>query len=135
MTSKPRLPDFKNLSLPESPNYYLVAREGLCNAEVDEESKVYSLSVLELIKCWQDSISQQPRTKLETMAPNHQYTYTQKTKYFGFTDDITVQFYELTENSSTLVIYSRSRVGYFDFWANKIRVKSWLRDLDKSIAS
>jgi uncharacterized protein (DUF1499 family) len=56
-------------------------------------------------------------------------TYVQTSSLFAFPDYISVRFIEIDANSSTLAMFSRSRLGQSDLGVNKKRVASWLAEL------
>lgn len=128
--------DFKNLSLPNKPNHFLVCPADYCNVKANETITPYPVSVTELQSAWQQLVAAQPKTELVNSLPlKNQYQYVQRSKFFGFPDYIDVQFIPLTDNSSTLAIYSRARFGYSDFHVNQQRVKNWLTLLPNYFAT
>lgn len=56
-------------------------------------------------------------------------TYVQSSTLFGFPDYISVRFIEVDATTSTLSVFSRSRLGQSDLGVNKKRVTSWLDQL------
>jgi uncharacterized protein (DUF1499 family) len=53
----------------------------------------------------------------------------------NFPDTISVRFYALEENRSTLAVYSRSHYGYYDLGVNRRRVQSWLLELKQRVSN
>jgi len=56
-------------------------------------------------------------------------TYVQTSGLFAFPDYISVRFIEIDATSSTLAVFSRSRLGQSDLGVNKKRVTAWLDEL------
>ena len=56
-------------------------------------------------------------------------TYVQTSALFAFPDYISVKFIEIDANTSTLAVFSRSRLGKNDLGVNKKRVTAWLDQL------
>lgn len=129
----PQQVNFKTLILPASPNTYLMAPQGYCQAQPHMTSPVFEVSIINLQKAWDRMISLQPRiTKVASDPREYQYTYIQRTKWLRFPDTINVQLIAL-EGRSTLVLYSASKYGYYDFGMNQKRVHLWINQLKKLI--
>ena len=56
-------------------------------------------------------------------------TYVQPSSLFAFPDYISVKFIEIDADTSTLAVFSRSRLGKSDLGVNKKRVTAWLDQL------
>lgn len=127
---------FEDLVLKPSPNQYLVAPEGLCrNATPHRYSKLYDLAAPDLKRVFWTLLAKEPRIEY-TEADNAglRYELIQRSLVFRFPDLITIQFWTRGAETSTLAIYSRSKVGYSDFGVNKRRIDTWLDRLDTRIA-
>lgn len=124
--------DFQQLTLPNTPNYYLSCPAKYCNVTPNQESRIYPISQKILIADWNKAIALQPRVKLISSTAN-QFNYVQRSLIFRFPDYISVRFIEITPQQSTIALYSQSKYGYSDFGVNKKRVISWLQALDKQI--
>ena len=69
---------------------------------------------------------------------SNRYTYVERTPLFRFPDVINVQFVEVDDNSSTLILHSASVYGQSDLGKNKERVTemlSALSDLPKALTA
>jgi len=122
--------DFKHFKKRESPNDYLVCPSNICEHS-DLKSPEFPFNVQSLIKKWEIMIASQPRIKLIIKdGSKNQWIYVQRTKLFRFPDYITVQFIPLGDNQSTLILYSASKYGYYDFGVNESRVIKWLELLN-----
>ncbi len=128
--------DLQNLTLPTSANYYLVCPKGFCNVQPNEYSQVYNVSAEDLFNAWNQVASKQIYMDITGTIPEKaQYEYVQKSIVFGFPDYITVEFIAISNYSSTLAIYSRSRYGFYDFGVNKKRVQKLLGQLNQVVAN
>lgn len=128
--------DLQNLTLPTSANYYLVCPKGFCNVQPNEYSQVYNVSAEDLFNAWNQVVSKQIYMDITGTIPEKaQYEYVQRSIVFGFPDYITVEFIAISNYSSTLAIYSRSRYGFYDFGVNKKRVQKLLGQLNQVVAN
>ncbi len=122
--------DFTNFTRPSSKNHYLVAPEGLCqNATPDAAAPVFPMELPALYANLVAQIENTPGfVDLVQDAENCRLRFIAKTKLLKFKDDIDVSVLS-APGGATLAIYSRSRVGYGDFGANKKRVEGMLKAL------
>lgn len=135
MADKHSFIDFKQLTKRESPNDYLVCPKGYCKA-ADMLSPTYNVPAHQLQTSWQTMIDKQPRTCLvKKDAALQQFIYEQRSFLFRFPDYITVQFVPMSNDQSSLMIYSASKYGYSDFGVNEKRVTRWLADLKQIISA
>ena len=125
--------DFKSITLPKTPNYFLACPTNYCNVSSQLTSPVFYMPVNELAKAWQQFIHQQPRVQLlKSNESNFQFTYQQRTPYLRFPDFINVQLIAINENQSSIALLSQSKYGYSDLGVNEKRVKQWLNALNKT---
>jgi len=126
--------DFKNLQLPSSPNYYLMCPDNYCAAGAQAKSPAFNMPIERLIAVWQDLMKREPRIQLTAQDEQaYHYQYVQRSFLFRFPDYIDIQFIALSNDKSTLAIYSRSKYGYYDFKVNQKRVERWVSDLIKRL--
>ena len=79
-------------------------------------------------------LAQQPRiTELSTDKALDQYQWIQRSLIFRFPDYVTVRFYVVDADHSTLAMVSHAKYGYSDFGVNEKRVQTWLALLNQSI--
>lgn len=123
--------NFDAMSLPTSPNYYLMCPEKFCSASVKHGiSPVFHRTVQSLQEEWQRLMLRQPRVRyLGRNSENNQWLYVQYSFFWNFPDFIHIRFISLGENQSTLMVMSHSLFGHSDFGVNKKRVESWVGQL------
>lgn len=125
--------DFETLERPGSPNTYLVAPESLCQAaEPDISAPLFDMPPEELSRRLRDIISmREDWTLVHENSALPQFEVVAKTKVFKFKDDISLRVVPAPEapGKSGLALYSRSRVGYYDFGANKKRADALIEEL------
>ena len=124
--------DFQSFELPTSPNSYYVAPAKFSQAVPNQISPTYNMDVASLLKFWQAMLTQQPRVTLLEKS-EYQYSYVQRTKWLRFPDYIDVRFIAISDQQSTIAIFSRSKYGYSDLGVNKKRVTLWLDSLANEI--
>lgn len=109
---------------PDSPNAWLVRPEG-----GDAAAPVYALSADELMDRLRDIALAEPRTT-GTATPGDadrpSQGFVARSRLFGFPDVVVATALPLSDDSSTLAIYSRSVHGYSDMGVNRARVERWL---------
>ena len=133
MVSSPveRVPlDFANLQRTGKPNDYLTCPPGFCRAVADESSPEFEIPVLELKKEWLRVVLRQARMSVVSESDDLQLELEQRSWLLNFPDMITVRFYFLEEQRSTMAVYSRSQYGYSDLGVNRRRVEK-IRELWK----
>lgn len=127
--------DFKTLKRPSSPNTYLVAPEGLCEAsKPDQRSKSMPVAPDHLFKMVLALVEQRKDWNLEESDEEKRtIAFVAVSPIMRYKDDVDVLIMADAsaegKNSSKLAIYSRSRVGYSDMGANKKRVSQLLEGL------
>jgi uncharacterized protein (DUF1499 family) len=132
--SKMSTPHFQHMTLPKTQNYYLVCPEKYCNVTPNRLSPSYPVSAEDLFNDFNQVISEEPRVNFTYSIPEEgQFQLVQKSLILRFPNDIAVQFIALSDNSSTLAIYSQSRYGVYDFGENKRRIDRWLDKLQKKV--
>jgi uncharacterized protein (DUF1499 family) len=119
--------DFDSIPRSRKPNSALAVPAHRGRADADLESPVYAATVEQLRDAVVGVAAHEPRTHLlhldrEAM----QAEFEQSSKILRFPDTITVAFESVDASRSTLSIYSRARLGYYDFGVNRKRVRRWL---------
>ena len=131
-----RFVDWDNLRPADSPNDWLLAPRDSKMPHFDQVSPVFDVAPDILAQAWQSVIADQPRTKIVAVSDDAlRIEAMQESAIFGFVDLISARFSSLPENKSTIAVYSRSTVGYWDFGVNKRRVQDWLEVLGRRIAA
>jgi uncharacterized protein (DUF1499 family) len=128
--------DFANLERSDSPNSWLVAPADFAGGKPDEESPVFDVAPRILAEAWMQVLRAQPRTTITgVFADGLHIEADQKSALFGFVDRISARVLPLAASRSTLIVYSRSQVGYWDLGVNRSRVQQWLADLRARVAN
>jgi hypothetical protein len=123
--------NFKDIKRRNRPNEYLVCPKDFCRRAIpDELSETYDVSSGELFTWFISLIESMPRTTILSKRNRH-LVVEFRSKLFQFSDLVDVLVIPVEADRSTLAIYSRSKLGYYDFNANQKRVKELLRRLDK----
>lgn len=134
-TDRVAFTDFGALQRPDSPNSWLVAPADYPVA-ADEIAPVFPVDGATLGRAWVAVVQAQPRTTvLGLSADGLQVEVEQRSRLFGFVDRISFRAIPLAAQQSTLVAYSRSRVGYWDLGVNRGRLRQWLAALSQRVAS
>ena len=122
---------FKSLKRPPKPNTCLAAPADYClAAEADFAPPVFPATAAALYQSVVDLVSQQKRIEIVKQSEDSlQLRYIAKTALLGFKDDVDIEIIPAGESSTTLAIYSRSRVGYSDLGANRKRVEELIAQL------
>lgn len=111
----------------ESPNDALACPAGLCaGAKVDLVAPVFAVPAERLRAIVAEVATAEPGTALiPTDAESHD-RYLVRTRILRFPDLVDVRIIPRGENESTLALYSRSRIGHWDFGVNRARLERWL---------
>ncbi len=130
---------------PSTPNSYR-AGDGP-EALFDRDVPVYPVDPATLSAAWDRMIQKQPRVDVladdrlpgaGTRVMEGVVTYVQRSAVFGFPDYISVRFVSAGtddgQHSSTLVVFSRSRLGQSDLGVNGKRVNAWLDALEAELS-
>ena len=124
---------FANLERTGRPNDALAAPEGYTASHADVVSPTYRVPAEVLFETAREVLAAEPRTRiLAVFREERQLMLEQRSAVFGFRDNIWVQAVERTDGSS-LLIYSRSNVGYWDLGVNRNRIETWLAAIGKAV--
>jgi len=130
---------FKTLVRPKSPNTYLLAPDGLCEADTpDKTSDIMPVGPDVLFGQVLDLVEGQERWAVETKDETRRLIHFVATsKLMRYKDDVDVLILPVEAGASQeasgsrLAVYSRSRVGHSDLGANRKRVIFMLECLHK----
>ena len=112
-------------------NDALACPAGLCQAGSDQVSQVLDMSVDALVERARERLLREPRSELVAEFPDlHQLVLVQRSAFWGFPDTIRVQAVE-TAAGVSVILYSRSEYGSWDFGVNRARVARWLAILNR----
>jgi uncharacterized protein (DUF1499 family) len=127
--------NWSTLTRHETPNDALVCPASHCpNAKPDAEPKIYSVAPAELLaRLRRIALAEPDTSELSCGADcDHTARILQHTRLMRFPDTIDIAVIAVTDNQSTLAIYSRSLIGRSDFGVNRARIERWLAMLDAS---
>jgi uncharacterized protein (DUF1499 family) len=97
--------DWNVLSPPDRPNNWLLAPESDNLVRRGEVAPIFNVGPEILASTWKKVIEEQPRVQILAVS------------------------IAMPEQRSTLAVYSRSTVGYWDLGVNRRRVQEWVRSL------
>ncbi len=127
-TMKPITVDFKKLSRPDKPNWYLMCPKDFCNTKPDLVSPCFEANEGKLKAAWERVIAKEPR--ISKISETKEVTqYIQRSLVFRFPDYLSVQFIALNSDQSTLALLSFSKYGHSDFGVNKDRVDRLVKNI------
>ena len=114
---------------PSSPNSYRVAPAD-SSIDADAVAPIFQMSASELAATFDRVARDSGNVDVVGGSPESGFvTYVQTSSLFAFPDYISVRFIEIDAGTSTLAVFSRSRLGQSDLGVNKKRVTSWLGQL------
>ncbi len=126
--------NFDHIILPTAPHFYLVCPKEKCDNKQNETSPVFDVSRDKLEQAWLALRFTLPRTRQVAHDKElHQYLYIQRSKMFHFPDYVFLRFVALADNKSSIMMYSYSRYGHYDFGVNKNRLQQWLKLLSDKV--
>lgn len=119
--------DFAALRTADSPNNWLIAPSGFGPARADETAPVFDAPAERVAAIWTRIVEEQPRARVLAVSPDGlRIEAEQKSAVFGFTDRISAQILPVDAARSTIIAYSRARVGYWDLGVNRRRLETWV---------
>jgi uncharacterized protein (DUF1499 family) len=114
---------------PSTPNSYRVAPAG-SGVDADATAPTFEMSVMDLAAKFDRVARDSGSVEVVGGSPESGFvTYVQTSALFAFPDYISVRFIEVDAQTSTLAVFSRSRLGKGDLGVNKRRVTGWLSQL------
>lgn len=121
---------FETLRRRNSPNDALACVPDLCPAKADIVSPIFEGPPRALRRTMREALaSERGLTLVHADDPALTDRYVQRTALLGFPDTIVVRFVARPRDRSTVLIYSRSKLGWSDLGANRARVGRWLSRL------
>jgi uncharacterized protein (DUF1499 family) len=123
--------DFARLERRGSPNDALACPEGFCGgARAEIPSPVFAMDARALAAAMERALASESRLeRVAVDAAAGTARYVQRTPLLGFPDTIELRYLDLPGGGSSLVIYSRSKLGHSDLGANRARIERWLARL------
>jgi len=127
--------DFEALTVTPGPNHYLACPEDYCPmATPDQITEVYPITVDVLSQRFFNFVDGLPRVDLKPGGmdiPNRQFEYLAYNGSNPFPDVVTVRFFDLGGNRSSVAIYSRTLKGEDLSDTNQKLVSRWLRAMEE----
>ncbi|HWK47222.1 MAG TPA: DUF1499 domain-containing protein [Stellaceae bacterium] len=122
----PIVQSFGDFKPPPGTAHYLACPVNYCVRPVDAETPILPLNADKMRAVVRKVIDAQPRTTLiESQNEGLKLRYQQRSSVFGFTDTVTIDIVDVSEDESGIAIYSQSDAGSQDFGANHKRVDDW----------
>lgn len=121
---------FETLRRRSSPNDALVCAPDLCPAKADIVPPEYQGPPEALRRAMREALASERGLALvhvDDAALTDRYV--QRTELLGFPDTIVIRFVARPRDRSTVLIYSRSKLGWSDLGTNRARVVRWLSRL------
>ncbi|MEM6748692.1 MAG: DUF1499 domain-containing protein [Pseudomonadota bacterium] len=134
---EPVMIDFSTLEVPSSPNTWVIAPEGyLTTAEADVTAPVFDQAPSEVFAALVKIVEDTPRrSAIDADTETLHLSYVARVAFTLFLDDVDIAVLETEDGGSTLVAYSRSRVGYSDFGVNERRLTELMGKLKTALAA
>ena len=120
----------------KKPNQYLVCPQNYCAHKPNRIAPVFNIPAKQLARAFEAMVQKQvPKvSRIDERDGGMQITYLQRSPVLQFPDGITVRFIPLSDKTSTLAIYSRSKYGRKDLGMNPARVILWLEALEEQVS-
>jgi len=122
--------DLSNFSRAKTSNHYFIAPEGWSTSSPDDDCPGYGADWRTVLDALREVALSERRTQVvDNDLVHRRIQFCQRSLVFGFPDDIKVEAILLSDYSTKLAIYSKSRYGVRDFGVNQQRVNRWLAAL------
>jgi uncharacterized protein (DUF1499 family) len=125
--------DLRTVERTAAPHDALACPPGVCTGRADFESPVFEVDATHLLARAADVILKEPRT--ERVASDDalgQLVFVQRSRVFRFPDTVRVQAVAV-DGGTSVILYSRSNVGYWDMGVNRARLRDWLAKLSRAM--
>ncbi len=114
---------------PSTPNSYRVAPADAV-VDADAVAPTFEMSATDLAAKFDRVARDSGNVDVVGGSPEGGFvTYVQTSSLFAFPDYISVRFIAIDADTSTLAVFSRSRLGQSDLGVNKKRVNAWIEQL------
>ncbi len=121
--------DLRHLAPGRAPNFCLACPRSWGRRDADLESPDFAAPARRLWEALLTVAAREPRTRMVRLDGDAgQAEFEQRTRWPGFRDRISAEIVDL-DGRSSVALYSRSLRGYYDFGANRRRVRRWLTAL------
>jgi len=127
--------DLSNFSRAKTSNHYFVAPEGWSTASPDADCPLFGADWRTVLDALREVALSERRTHVvDNDLVHRRIQFCQRSMIFRFPDDVKVEAIPLSDYSTKLAIYSKSRYGVRDFGVNLRRIKRWLAALELRVA-
>ncbi len=128
--------DFSELQPPSSPRTWLIAPVDAVAGAPDEAPPILAAPAERAAQAWIAMVKAQPRTRVVAVADDGlRVEAEQRSAVFGFVDKISARFIPLDGDRSTVALYSRAQIGYWDLGVNRRRLHDWLAALEERLGT
>lgn len=119
--------DFASLQRRETPNDALACNPPFCAAKVDLAAPVFARPQPEIFRAVQQALAGEPRVEeVAADAGAGTLRYVQRSRLMGYPDTINVKVVPMPDGGSSVLLYSRSKLGHGDMGVNRARVERWI---------
>lgn len=126
--------DLRTVDPGGKPNRFLLTPASYANPHADGVSPVFAVDPDRLFSVASAVIAAQPRTTIRVSDPGlRRAVAVQRSAVFGFADDVDVAVEAAGPGQSSLALFSRSRLGYWDLGVNRRRVLDWLTLIEAAL--
>lgn len=109
------------------PNDALICAADACSAQADAAPPIFDAPPETLLAAVEAVLRGWPRLTISGTDPQRLLVTAEvRSALFGFVDDVAVRVLPQPSGDGTLAIYSRSRLGYWDFGVNDRRARALL---------
>lgn len=118
------------------PNDALACPPDRCATEPTATSPEFLVPAGDLFRFWLETVRAEPRTTV-TAEDEAEFLMNaeQRSRVLGFVDTIAARVLPLDDQRSTIAVYSRSNIGYWDIGVNDNRLTDWLAALTARVGS
>jgi uncharacterized protein (DUF1499 family) len=118
------------------PNCHLILPRGWGTGPAHRDSPIFPVEAPELARAVATCLARMPRTEIVARTPDGlQLEAIARSRLFRFVDDISARAVPQGAGRSTLALFSRSRVGYWDLGVNRKRATRLLTALEAELAA
>lgn len=127
--------DLRTFARDGRPSEFLACPPGYCTANADITVPDHPVALDQLAAIVRAAVAALPRTTIvRDDPPRRRLVAVQRTAVLRFVDTFWIELVAHGPNASSLAVYSRPNVGYYDFGVNRRRVEALLADIADRVA-